>query len=168
MIYLIAAVSQNYQIGLHGKMPWHLPEDLNYFRNITSGHTIIMGRKTFESIGKPLPDRTNIVLTTNPHFSADGIIVSHDLKELLDLYKTSKESVFVIGGGEIYKAFLPHAQYLYLTLINEVVDGDTSFPPYQEDFYLTTSTPSQSVTHSGHPFFFTVWKRKKATSSSTP
>lgn len=160
MIYLIAAISKNNQIGLHGKMPWHLPEDLSYFKSITTGHPIVMGRKTYESIGKPLPNRTNIVLTTNPHFSAEGIIVSHHISDIVHLYKTSEEPIFVIGGGEIYRAFLPYAASLYLTLIHEIVEGDTSFPPYQEDFYLAHSTPSQSVTSSGYPFLFTIWKRK--------
>lgn len=160
MICLIAAVSKNNQIGLHGKMPWHLPEDLSYFRQITSGHPVVMGRKTFESIGKPLPGRTNIVLTTQTHFSAEGIIALHDIDTLLKLYKTSEETLFVIGGGEIYRTFLPYATSLYLTLINEVVEGDTSFPSYEEDFYLASSTPSQSITASGHPFLFTIWKRK--------
>lgn len=165
MIYLIAALSQNHKIGLNGKMPWHLPEDLSYFKNITNGYPIVMGRKTFESIGKPLPNRTNIVLTTNPHFSAPGVIVFHHIDDILRLYETNEDPVFVIGGGEIYKAFLPYATSLYLTLIHETVEGDTSFPSYENDFYLTQSTPSQSITASGHPFFFTIWKRKKVTTS---
>lgn len=160
MIYLIAAISQNNQIGLYGKMPWYLPEDLTYFKNITTGHPVVMGRKTFESIGKPLPNRTNIVLTTNPHFSAPGVIVFHHIDDLVRLYRTNKDPLFVIGGGEIYSAFLPYATSLYLTLINEIVAGDTCFPPFEDHFYLVHSTPSQSVTASGHPFFFTLWKRK--------
>lgn len=159
MICLIAAVSKNNQIGLHNQMPWHIPEDLAYFREITSGHTVIMGRKTFESIGKPLPHRTNMVLTTNPNFSAEGVFVLHSLNEALELCKTTTEAVFVIGGGEIYKAFLPFAEYLYITLIDEVVEGDTCFPDYQKDFQLIKSTCSKSQTPTGHYFFFTLWKR---------
>ncbi len=159
MICLIAAISKNNQIGFHNKMPWHIPEDLAYFREVTSGHTVIMGRKTFESIGKPLPNRTNVVLTTNLHFSADGVIVLHNISEALKLCEATEDAVFVIGGGEIYKAFLPYAQYLYLTLIDEVVKGDTCFPHYQKDFHLLESSRSKSFTANGHPFSFTLWGR---------
>ena len=127
-------------------MPWHIPEDLAYFRQITTGHTVIMGRKTFESIGKPLPNRNNIILTTNPNFSMPGITTINSLSEILNLYHNTPEPIFVIGGGEIYTAFLPYAMRLYLTLIDQAVVGDTSFPSYKQDFKLIQSTPGKSTT----------------------
>ena len=159
MIYIIAALSQNNQIGLNNQMPWHLPEDLHYFKTVTTGHTVIMGRKTFESIGHPLPNRKNIVLTQNPNFTPDGVQVIHTLKEALELCQELPE-VFIIGGGEIYRAFMPFATKLYLTLIPKVIIGDTTFPDYQNDFRCTHTTPSKSSFEDGTTFSFTIWERK--------
>lgn len=159
MIYMIAALSQNNQIGLNNQMPWHLPEDLHYFKTVTTGHTVIMGRKTFESIGHPLPNRKNIVLTQNPNFTPDGVQVIHTLKEALELCQELPE-IFIIGGGEIYKAFMPFANKLYLTLIPKVIIGDTTFPDYQNDFRCTHTTPSKSSFEDGTTFSFTIWERK--------
>ena len=161
MICLIAALSKNYQIGLNNQMPWHIPEDLAYFRQMTTGHTVIMGRKTFESIGKPLPNRNNIVLTTNPYFSAPGITLLNDLSAALNLCHNTNETVFIIGGGEIYKAFLPYVDRLYLTLINQVVVGDTSFPQFEKDFKLIQSLPNQNITSTDISYTFTIWERCK-------
>ena len=159
MICLIAAISKNYQIGIHNQMPWHIPEDLAYFRQMTTGHTVIMGRKTFESIGKPLPNRINVVLTTNSHFSAPEVTVLNDFSAALNLCHHTSETVFIIGGGEIYMAFLPYADRLYLTLIDQVVVGDTSFPPFEKDFKLIQSSPSQNSALTGIPYTFTIWER---------
>lgn len=159
MIYMIAALSQNNQIGLNNQMPWHLPEDLHYFKTVTTGHTVIMGRKTFESIGHPLPNRKNIVLTQNPNFTLDGVQVIHTLKEALELCQELPE-IFIIGGGEIYKAFMPFANKLYLTLIPKMIIGDTTFPDYQNDFRCTHTTPSKSSFEDGTTFSFTIWERK--------
>lgn len=159
MIYMIAALSQNNQIGLNNQMPWHLPEDLHYFKTVTTGHTVIMGRKTFESIGHPLPNRKNIVLTQNPNFAPDEVQVIHNIKEALKLCQELPE-VFIIGGGEIYKAFMPYATKLYLTLIPKVIIGDTTFPDYQNDFRCTHTMPSKSSLEDGTTFSFTIWERK--------
>lgn len=159
MIYIIAALSQNNQIGLNNQMPWHLPEDLHYFKTVTTGHTVIMGRKTFESIGHPLTNRKNIVLTQNPNFTPDGVQVIHTLKEALELCQELPE-VFIIGGGEIYRAFMPFATKLYLTLIPKVIIGNTTFPDYQNDFRCTHTTPSKSSFEDGTTFSFTIWERK--------
>lgn len=157
MINLIAAMSQNYQIGLNNQMPWHLPEDLTYFKETTMHHTVLMGRKTYESIGHPLPNRRNIVLTHNQDFSSEGIEVIHTFEEALALCNTLSE-VFIIGGGEIYKAFIPYADRLYLTLIDQVITGDTSFPEFQHNFKCTSSVPGQACPPD-LTYHFTLWER---------
>lgn len=158
MIKLIAAVSKNNKIGLNGYMPWHLPEDLNYFKETTKGHTIIMGRKTYLSIGHALPNRRNIVLSRDSHFKAKDIEVIHSIEDALHLCH-QLEDVFIIGGGEIYSAFMPYADELYLTLIDEVFDGDTLFPTYQHNFKCIQSVCAQTKTPTGNSFYFTIWSR---------
>ena len=158
MICIIAALSKNRQIGLNGKMPWHIPEDLHYFREMTQGHTIIMGRKTFESIGRPLPNRRNIILTRNKEFSADGVEVIHNIKDALQLCH-QLSTVFIIGGGEIYNAFMRYCDRLYLTLINQDFIGDTPFPPYHTDFKCISQTPWRVSSNHHCAYSFTVWER---------
>ena len=126
MISLISAMDRNNTIGRNNKLPWHLPEDLAYFKKITSGHTVIMGRKTFESIGKPLPNRNNIVLSRKLDFFAEGCIVFSSVEECLKY--VGEDEAFVIGGAEIYKEFLPFSRKLYITLIDEIFEGDAFFP----------------------------------------
>ena len=130
MISIIAAVAKNNIIGGDNKLLWHIPEDLKHFKDITSNHTIIMGRKTFQSLPNVLPKRHHIVLTKDKNYiiDSDSVTIVHNLKEIVDKYKTSKEEVFVIGGGEIYSAFLPYCKNLYLTKINKNFEGDTYFP----------------------------------------
>ncbi|PHV70504.1 diacylglycerol kinase [Sporanaerobium hydrogeniformans] len=159
MIYLIVATSKNNQIGIAGQMPWHIPEDLAYFRRMTKGHTVLMGRKTFESIGRPLPHRQNIVLTHDKNFHAEGVTTLHSMKEALAFCKT-QEIVFIIGGGEIYKAFLPYASRLYITLVDKDVEGDTTFCDYKDSFRCVSSVPSETPASDGSPFYFTIWEPK--------
>jgi dihydrofolate reductase len=125
MITLIAACSLNKVIGKNNTLIWKVPGDLKRFKELTSGHTVLMGRKTYESIGRPLPNRRNIILTRNPEFKAEGCLIYSDLKEVLDLYKND---LFVIGGEEIYKQTLGYADYVELTLINKEFEGDAFFP----------------------------------------
>lgn len=160
MINMIVATSKNNQIGIDNKLPWHIPEDLKYFRQTTSGKTVLMGRKTFESIGRPLPNRKNIVLTRDMNFAPEGVSVVHNLEEALEICN-SKEEIFIIGGGEIYSLFLPYADYLYITLVDKVINGDTDFPVYENQFEMIKSTPGEAMTEDGHSFAFTVWKRKE-------
>lgn len=127
---IITAFSNNYVIGLDNKLPWSLPADLKRFKEITTGHPIIMGRKTYESIGRPLPKRTNIVLTSdinyNPH---PNVLVCNSIEEIFELINVDCDvEYFVIGGESIYKEFLPYASKLYITEILGVVKGDTYFP----------------------------------------
>ncbi|MCW9717425.1 type 3 dihydrofolate reductase [Avibacterium sp. 21-599] len=123
---LIVATTKNNVIGKNNQMPWHLPADLAWFRQNTQGKPVIMGRKTFESIGRPLPKRTNIVLSRSP-FEYDGVIWKSDFTSALDFVNEFPE-IMLIGGGELFKQYLPHADKLYLTEIQAEIDGDTFFP----------------------------------------
>ncbi len=127
IISLIAAVASNGVIGRAGALPWHLPVDLGRFRELTTGHTVIMGRKTFQSIGRPLPERVTIVLTRRGEFEAAGVAVAGSLQEALAAAAGESE-VFVCGGGEVYRQALPLADRIYLTLLDRPFDGDTLFP----------------------------------------
>ena len=133
---MIAAQSQNRVIGNNNKLPWYLPEDLKYFKRVTLGKPIIMGRKTFESIGRPLPGRTNIIITRNPGWTHDGagVRVVHSLQQAIELAESLAlvngfEESLVIGGAEIYALALPQADRLYLTQVHAEVQGDAHFPP---------------------------------------
>lgn len=130
---LIAAYAQNRVVGIDNKLPWHLPEDLKYFKRCTSGKAIIMGRKTYESIGRPLPNRTNIVITRNPAFKADGVKIVTSLNDAIELAAAVNEvngvdEIMVIGGAAIYELTLPMADRLYLTHVHAQVEGDAYFP----------------------------------------
>lgn len=132
-IALIAAMSENGVIGNTNALPWHLPEELKYFREKTRGKPVIMGRKTFESMGsKPLPNRLNIILTHAKNFLASNCIVVHSTKEALKVAKEAgeDEEIMVIGGAKIYEAFLPVASRLYLTIVHQNYVGDTYFPKF--------------------------------------
>ncbi len=131
MISIIAALAENRVIGVNNTLPWRLPNDLKHFRRLTTGHAIILGRKNYESIGKPLPERTNIVITRNRDFRADGCLIAHSLDEALTLAKNDPE-IFVIGGAEIYRAALARADRLYLTRVHAAIAGDTHFPEFDE------------------------------------
>ncbi|MFT5163593.1 MAG: dihydrofolate reductase [Alteromonadaceae bacterium] len=128
-ISMIAAMADNRVIGKDNKMPWHLPADLKFFKKMTFKKPIIMGRKTFESIGRPLPGRKNIVITRSADFSADGITVVNDIAQALAA-AGDVEEVVIIGGGDIYQQFLPQATHLYLTFIDLASAGDAFFPDY--------------------------------------
>ncbi|MGH7157184.1 MAG: dihydrofolate reductase [Candidatus Saccharimonadales bacterium] len=128
-VSLIVAAAENGVIGKGGKMPWRLPAESAYFRQTTLGHPVITGRKNYEAMGRPLPDRLNVVITHQPGYKIpDGVVVVHSLQEALDLpeIKQSKE-VFIIGGAQIYQEAMPLADKLYLTTVHATVDGDTYF-----------------------------------------
>jgi dihydrofolate reductase len=127
-LVLVVAVSENGVIGREGGLPWHLPEDLKHFRRVTTGHAIVMGRRTWESIGRPLPDRRSIVVTRTPGYVAPGADVAPDLEKALALAYAGDPEPRVIGGGQLYAAALPRATRVYLTRVHRVVDGDTFFP----------------------------------------
>ena len=129
----IAAMSENRVIGSGNKIPWHLPEDFKWFKKMTTGQVVVMGRKTFESIGKPLPNRETIVLSRRP-FQYPGVRTISDLSRI-DLAQEARE-VFICGGAQVYEQALPLCSDLYLTLVKRVVDGDAFFPAFEERFEL--------------------------------
>ena len=127
-ITLVAAIASNNVIGKENSLPWNIPEDLKRFKQMTSGNTILMGRKTFDSIGRPLPNRQNIVMTKDENFEREGIKVINDFDEALELIKESNEDAFVIGGSKIYELFEPVANTLAITRILKDFEGDAFFP----------------------------------------
>lgn len=128
-ISLIVAMASNRVIGVDNRMPWHLSADLKKFKRITMGSPILMGRKTFESIGRPLPGRRNVIISRNPAYRQEGCEVFNDLEQALTCCGDAEE-IFVIGGAKLYKTLLPRADYLYLTEINQEFTGDTLFPEF--------------------------------------
>lgn len=149
ILSLIAAIARDTRvIGLHGEMPWYLNADLIRFKQLTTGYPVIMGRKTHESIGRPLPNRPNIVLTANPEFHAEGCIVVPNLDSafieaegLLEKEAYPDNEIFVIGGEQVYKDTLPYADRLYLTIVDYHGDGDAFFPEYEEGFEIINELP---------------------------
>lgn len=133
-ISIIAAISlYDRGLGKDNQLLWKIPNDLKRFKELTSGHVIIMGRKTFESIGRPLPNRTNIIITRDESYQKDGCSSAHSLDEALAKAHTyEKEEIFIVGGGEIYTQALPLSHTLYLTLVDDQKDADTFFPDYAE------------------------------------
>ncbi|GAB3991538.1 dihydrofolate reductase DfrA [Spirosoma daeguense] len=133
-ISLISAVAENGVIGRNNELPWHLPDDFAFFKHKTSHHPIIMGRKSLESLGKPLKNRTNIVLTRNSDFTTEGVTIVHTLDDALDVAtQINQNEIFVIGGAEIYAMALPIATTLYLTEIHQAYEGDAYFPKFDKN-----------------------------------
>jgi dihydrofolate reductase len=134
MINAIAAIGKNRELGKDNKLLWSIPEDLKRFRELTKGHPIIMGRKTWESIGRPLPNRTNIVVTRNPGFKAEGAIAAATIDAAIAAAAAASGSneIFIIGGAEIYNLTLPRTDRLYLTVVDAAFDADAFFPDYKE------------------------------------
>jgi dihydrofolate reductase len=132
-ISLIVAMSSNRAIGLDGQMPWHLSADLKRFKQITMGHPILMGRLTFESIGRALPGRTNIVVSRNPDYRPEGCLVVDSVEAAISQGCQLDDEVFVIGGSTLYEATLPIASTLYITQINQDFEGDTFFPDFDRN-----------------------------------
>lgn len=127
MISIIVAVAKNGVIGDKNSLLWHLREDMIHFRTTTSGHPVVMGRKTYDSIGRPLPKRTNVVITRDTNLTIEGCTMAHSLEEAVALFDKSEE-VFILGGAQIYRQALPLADRIYLTVIDKEYEGDTSFP----------------------------------------
>ena len=126
-ISLIVAMAENRVIGIENRLPWHLPGDMKWFRRHTLGKPVVMGRKTYESIGKPLPERTNIIVSANPGFQAPGCVVVHGVEAALAA-ADGVDEVMIMGGASFYQQLLPRCQRLYLTLVHAVVEGDAWFP----------------------------------------
>lgn len=155
----IVAMGENRVIGKNNQLPWHLPADLSHFKAITTGHVILMGRKTHESIGRPLPNRTNVVLTRDTHYQAPGVTVVHDLQEALARFPQEQE-IFIIGGAEIYHLALPLLHTLYLTRVHTTLDGDTFFPAWKEDEWQEVSREDhQADPANAHDYSFVTLQR---------
>ena len=137
MITLIAAMDGKRVIGFKGSIPWHLKSDLQHFKEATLGKTVIMGRKTFESLKKPLPERVNVVVTTQ-EYHQDGIVVEHDLESLLKRCQQEDKEYMVIGGASLYQGALKYADKIILSLVPGEHEGDTFFPLFEDDFYLVS------------------------------
>ena len=137
MVSLIVAMSSNRVIGRDGDLPWHLPADLRHFKKTTMGHHLIIGRATWDEVGKPLPGRTMVVVTRNRGFSADGVLIAHSVEEALALVRDDNEP-FIGGGAEIYRQALVAdvVERLYITRVHARVEGDTFFPPIDLDQWL--------------------------------
>ena len=156
-VYLVAAVAANRVIGVRGKLPWRLPEDLRHFKRLTLGHPVIMGRRTWESIGRPLPLRENIVVTRQPGFEAPGASVASSFSAALALCAGEKVA-FVIGGGDLYREALPCAAGLVLTEIHRDYEGDAQFPEFDRSAWQETQREPQ-VAADGTRFDFVLYKR---------
>jgi dihydrofolate reductase len=156
-VYLVAAVAANGVIGAGGRLPWHLPEDLKHFRSLTLGHPVIMGRRTWESLGKPLPGRENIVVTRSPGYEAPGAHVAASLDAAL-AFCAGEAAAFVIGGWGLYAAALPLAHGLVLTEIHRDYEGDVRFPDFDRGAWRETQRKPQSGA-GGLRFDFVLYER---------
>lgn len=145
-ISLIVAASDNDVIGIRGELPWHLPADLKRFKQLTMGKPIVMGRLTHESIGRPLPGRRNVILTRNGNYRSPGC---ERVSSVDDVLAFADEEVMVIGGGDVYAQFLPHAQRIYLTRVHVCIDGDAFFPQLEAGAWVTEL--EESMEPSGDP-----------------
>lgn len=138
-VSLIAAVAENGVIGREGGLPWRIPEDLKFFKATTLGKPVIMGRKTYDSIGRPLPGRLNIVLTRDPRWRAEGVREARDLDAALDIARASgADEAMIIGGGKVYEMALPRASRIYLTRVHQEFEGDAHFPPLDPNEWAET------------------------------
>ncbi len=164
---MIVAAAENGVIGRNNALPWHLAEDLRYFKRVTMGKPIVMGRKTFESIGRPLPGRTNIVITRCETYQAEGVRVVSGLDEALQLAEDialidGAEELMVIGGAEIYAAALPRAQRLYLTEVHANVEGDAVLPPVDWSEWQEVSRERHAaVPPNPYDFSFVLFERRR-------
>ncbi|WP_421255384.1 type 3 dihydrofolate reductase [Aeromonas sp. 600282] len=161
-ISMIAAMAHDRVIGKDNQMPWHLPADLAHFKRVTLGKPVLMGRKTFESIGRPLPGRRNLVISRNPDYQAEGIEVVGSVEAALALLAgSSVEELMVIGGGHLYAEMLPSADCLYLTRIDLAVEGDTRFPAFDDGQWQRVDCESHPADDKNpHPYSFETWQRR--------
>lgn len=155
-VSMIAAVGKNLELGKNNNLIWHFKEDMKFFKDTTMGHTVVMGRKTFESLPKALPGRKNIVISSNAEYQAQGATVVTSVEEALQI--ADNEEIFVIGGGKIYAEFLPYADKLYLTEIDaECADADTYFPQFNKSEYIKEIINYYDI--DGVEFYHVVYKK---------
>jgi dihydrofolate reductase len=156
-ISIFAALSDNNVIGVKGGLPWYIPDDFKRMREVTSGHAIIMGRKTYESIGRVLPKRVNIIISRDPSYKVEGGIVCKSLADaLLEARKHEKKEIFIFGGGQIFDQAMEIADKLYLTVVHKDIDGDTYFPDYS---LFTKKVYEKNGTSNDYPYTFLELER---------
>lgn len=162
MLSLIVAMDKNRVIGLNNDMPWHLPNDLRYFKERTTGHTIIMGRKTFESLGRVLPNRKHLVLTRSDKTFPEEVEVIHTIEDILQYVKDyPQEKIFIIGGGELFKHMLPHVNTMYITEIDEQFEGDVFFPFFDEaEWKLISKEKGPKDKKNPYDYYYLIYERK--------
>ena len=161
MISIVVAIADNNVIGKDNQLIWHLPADLRHFKQKTMGHPMIMGRKTFESIGKPLPGRTTIIVTRQQDYSAAGCIVTNSVQEAIEKARELDEQVSIVGGAEIYRQALPFVDHLYLTRVHHTFDGDTFFPELNEAEWEQISAEAHAPDEKNkYPYTFLELRRK--------
>ncbi|GGF90038.1 dihydrofolate reductase [Paenibacillus abyssi] len=160
-ITMIAAMAKNRTIGTDNELPWRLPEDMAYFRRVTTGTTVIMGRKTLESFGKPLKNRRNVVLTRNPDYRPEGCEIVHSIDQALGQFASA--DVMVIGGEEIYRQFLPYADKILLTEIDAEFEGDAQFPEFSaEEWQLAESVKGIRDEKNPYDYYFQTYVKKRS------
>ena len=161
MITIVVAMGLKNEIGANNQLLWHLPKDLKHFKDITSGHPIIMGRKTYESIGKPLPNRTNIVVSTKKDWFEEGILIVGSLKEAIKFAKKMDEEIFIIGGGNIYEQTIDLAEKLEVTQVNAELKADIFFPKINPKIWNKTNEVSHEKDEKNeYDFSFQTYERK--------
>jgi len=162
MISLLVAMGKNHVIGFENDMPWHLPEDLKYFKEKTTGRTIIMGRKTYDSIGRVLPNRRSVVLTRQKLNFPKEIEVIQDIKQIYQWNKANpNQELFVIGGGNLYNQVLPYADRMYITEIDENFEGDTFFPTFEaNEWTLTSKVKGERNNDNPYEYYFLQYDRR--------
>jgi dihydrofolate reductase len=156
MIKIIVAISKNRVIGSDNSLIWSLPSDLKRFKELTTGHTVVMGRKTYESIGKPLPNRRNVIITRDENYRVDDCEIVNSIEEALLL---CKNDCFIIGGGEIYKQTLPLAEKIYMTIIDEEFEGDTLFPDLNRSWYISSKEDHTSDDKNKYNYSYIFYER---------
>jgi dihydrofolate reductase len=157
-ISFIFAMDRNRAIGVNNKLPWHLPGDLKFFKNVTMGHPILMGRKTYESIGKPLPGRRNVILTQNTAYQAEGCEVIHSVDEAIEAFRD--QELFVIGGAEIFKLFTSHVNRMYITYIEDEFEADTFMSDLDlSNWTLVSSEQGERNEKNPYEYYFRIYER---------
>jgi dihydrofolate reductase len=162
IVSLVVAAAENNAIGKDNQLLWHLPNDLRFFKNITWGMVVVMGRKTFEAVNKPLPGRINIVITRQPGWTGEGTITAIDLEDALKkAAETNCKEIFVIGGGEIYKQSMAIANKIYITRVHATLDADTFFPVIDDNKWtLTSNEDFEADVKHAYAYSFQVWEKK--------
>jgi dihydrofolate reductase len=166
IISLIVAASTNNAIGKNNQLLWHLPKDLKFFKNTTWGMPVIMGRKTFESVNKPLPGRINIVITRQANWQAAGVLTATNIQDaLVKAAATNCKEAFIIGGGQIYAEALPIANNIYLTSVDAIIEGDTFFPSINKNEWNLVSTETNTMDEKhAYNFNFQLWQKNNTSS----